>query len=68
MYKDLLAFQAMLDQETILLVEKLQEGSMTKLQFHSKKKYLKNKGDLCGTLRMVIAWEIWVSKGAKDAT
>lgn len=67
MYKEKLAYQPLLDSDIIGLVEALQDKSMTKLQFHSKKKYLKNKGDLKGVLKLAIAWEIVALKEKGNA-
>ena len=60
MYEERLVVQNFnpLDDEVRNVVSKLKSGSLTKLQFHSKKKYLKNKGDLLGVLKLAIAWEI----------
>ena len=71
MYEEKLAMQYFnpLDEEVKEIVNRLQGNSekpMTKLQFHSKKKYLKNKGDLVGILKLVIAWEIVAMEGKSD--
>lgn len=60
MYEEKLVVQNFnpLDDEVRSIVKDLQESVLSKLQFHSKKKYLKNKGDLVGVLKLAIAWEI----------
>jgi hypothetical protein len=58
MYKEKLAYQPLLDSDVILIVDALQDNSMSKSQFHSKKKYWKRKGDLVRVLKLAVAWEI----------
>jgi len=58
-YKENLAFQPLLDNDVISLVEALQYKSFSHSQFHSKKKVHKNKNELSAVLRMVVAWEIY---------
>ena len=58
MYKDKLAYQPILSANVILLIAKLQEKTLTNLQYHNKKAYCKRKGNLLGLVELVIAWEV----------
>jgi hypothetical protein len=57
-YEQISAFQPLLNHNINTIVMALQEGSMTKTQFHNKKAYAKRKKDILTLLECVIAWEI----------
>ncbi|ALM62196.1 hypothetical protein AXI64_gp204 [Vibrio phage qdvp001] len=57
-YKSLLSFQPILNQKVITIVEALQDGSLTKEQFHNRKAYAKRSGNLQSVLEYSIAFEI----------
>lgn len=60
-YKELLAFQPMLNTNVIAIVTALQDKSLTKANFHNKKAYAKRKGNLVSVLEYTIAFEIYNS-------
>ena len=60
-YKELLAFQPMINTNVIAIVTSLQDKSLTKTNFHNKKAYAKRKGDLVSVLEYTIAFEIYNS-------
>ena len=67
-YKELLAFQPILNQNIIKMVEELQQGTLSKVQFHNKKSYAKKKSDLVTVLECSIAFEIYqIIKGEYHA-
>ncbi|CAH9013527.1 conserved hypothetical protein [Vibrio phage 249E41-1] len=57
-YKQTLAYQPILNQKIITLVEALQDKSLTKEQFHNRKAYAKRVGNLVAVLEYSIAFEI----------
>lgn len=57
-YKSKLSFQPILSTNTISIIEALQDGSLTKEQFHNRKAYYKRKGNLITVLEFTIAFEI----------
>lgn len=57
-YKNILAYQPILTSNIISIVDKLQDGSLTKQMFHNKKSYAKRTGNLLLVLEYTIAFEI----------
>lgn len=57
-YKKILQSQHILNYNIITIVEGLQNGSMTKTQFHNKKAYARRSGDLLCLVECAIAFEI----------
>lgn len=58
MYKDKLAYQPILSANVISLITKLQDKTLTNLQYHNKKAYCKRTGNLLGLVELTIAWEV----------
>ena len=65
-YKELLAFQPVLTQQVMVIIEGLSSGSITKDQFHNRKSYAKKKGNLTKVLELSIAWEIFTTVLEKE--
>lgn len=57
-YQSTLAFQPILSTNTISIIKALQDGSLTKEQFHNRKAYHKRKSNLVSVLEFTIAFEI----------
>lgn len=57
-YRSKLSFQPILSTNTVSIIEALQEGSLTKEQFHNRKAYYKRKGDLVTVLEFAVAFEV----------
>lgn len=57
-YRSKLSFQPILSTNTVSIIEALQEGSLTKEQFHNRKAYYKRKGDLVTVLEFSVAFEV----------
>lgn len=58
MYKDELASKIILSDNVIAFVERLQDKTLTNLQYHNKKAYCKRKKDLLGLVELTTAWAI----------
>lgn len=57
-YKEKLAYHPMITAETVALIDKLLDKSLTKTQLHNRKYYCKKKKDILGVLNLAIAYEI----------
>ncbi|CAM0047785.1 hypothetical protein VPH184E373B_0124 [Vibrio phage 184E37-3b] len=60
-YKELLAFQPVLTQQVMTVLEGLSTGELSKDQFHNRKSYAKKRGNLIKVLEYSIAWEIYTT-------